>query len=84
MLTILYGSVFRSEFYCFGIRIQKIVLNCLLRSGTNLMLLINLNIKKTKAKLPRFVIYAQAMFVAVVLLISWNLLAKAIFCTNGK
>ena len=50
------------EFYCFGIRIQKIVFHCLYRSKTNYTRLNSSNIKRTtRAKLLSFVIYMEAI-----------------------
>ena len=55
-------GLIRSELYCFGIRIQKIVFHCLYKSKTNYTQIISLNIKKTTgAKLSPFVIYIEAI-----------------------
>ena len=60
--VLVFMKLIRSELYCFGIIIQKMVFQCLYRSKANYIRLNSLNIKKSAgAKLSPFVIYIKVI-----------------------
>ena len=80
-------GLIRSELYCFGIRIQKIVFHCLYKSKTNYIRINSLNIKKNYRS-KTFTIrhlhqsdHLSAAILSLILLLQQYLLIAAI-CNN--
>ena len=61
-------ELIRSEFYCFGIRIQKIVFHCLYKSKANYLRINRLNIKKTTGA-KKLLNYLSVVVVSLILLL---------------
>ena len=76
-------ELIRSEFYCFGTRIQKIVSYCVYRLRTSYIRLNNLNIKKTaEVKLSRSVNYIERSCICCGSFINFIVVAALINCSN--